>query len=305
MICATSKSSSVTFVRSSGSSSRRDRNNSSRIPSLVSATFAPASRRVCIRRHCTTTQDNPAVAPVLGALHARSLREERRSINHPPFRRDQSRYQGCCRRARPQAQLAHRPDPRAMAGPTPAPAAQIPVGFVPFDAAPDFRYTADMKKLPLLTLLALTAGCHHVQYSPYTGQQTQWPTAPGAFARDHAGILIYHGPPEKPYAVLGEFTGVDMGDRSLASLARSKGGDAVFVTDSKLVKVGTAFSSFTDTDYTIYPTGGNSSSYTGGFVRPITHVHLHAYVLKFDPARHIGPKEETNKPHESNNPAIH
>src|SRR5437763_7216290 len=66
----------------------------------------------------------------------------------------------------------------------------------------------------LLIATTLT-GCATADFTPYTGAQQKWPTAPGAFVKTvEAGhgpmaeggaykLPVYFGPPNKPYQVIG------------------------------------------------------------------------------------------------------
>jgi hypothetical protein len=75
-----------------------------------------------------------------------------------------------------------------------------------------------MKPFPLLIALipaALLTGCATADFTPYTGAQQKWPTAPGAFVQTvEAGhgpmaeggaykLPVYFGPPNRPYQVIG------------------------------------------------------------------------------------------------------
>ena len=56
----------------------------------------------------------------------------------------------------------------------------------------------------VLLLAFLISGCAWVTYSPYAGQQYEWPTAKGSFVTQKDGILIYRGLPDRPYHLVGE-----------------------------------------------------------------------------------------------------
>ena len=79
----------------------------------------------------------------------------------------------------------------------------------------------------------LGAGCAQLRYSQYTGQQS-WPTTAGTMADKDYAVPVYSGWPERPYKVMGSIRFANPGgpwqdgDTSrAASLARSKGGDAI------------------------------------------------------------------------------
>ena len=60
-----------------------------------------------------------------------------------------------------------------------------------------------MKRGLLPFVLFLLSGCGTTAFHPYVGQQHNWPTSPGAFAKPGTAIPVYHGWPPRPYIVLG------------------------------------------------------------------------------------------------------
>ena len=77
-----------------------------------------------------------------------------------------------------------------------------------------------MKRFPLTIALlaaAVLSGCATADFTPYVGEQQRWPTGKGAFVtkinsyngpgRSGTGqqytLLVYFGPPNRPYVVLG------------------------------------------------------------------------------------------------------
>src|SRR5207249_10328597 len=62
-----------------------------------------------------------------------------------------------------------------------------------------------MKRLILLLgAAALLWGCETTEFLAYSGAQQNWPTAPGAMARQNLAVPVYYGPPPRPSTVLGE-----------------------------------------------------------------------------------------------------
>jgi hypothetical protein len=63
------------------------------------------------------------------------------------------------------------------------------------------------KLLPSSRLFALTAlilsGCAIADFTPYSGGQQNWPTAPGAFVKTEYAVPAYLGYPNRPYNVIG------------------------------------------------------------------------------------------------------
>ncbi|HRZ36565.1 MAG TPA: hypothetical protein P5534_09375 [Candidatus Paceibacterota bacterium] len=92
-----------------------------------------------------------------------------------------------------------------------------------------------MKRLFLFgALIPITlTGCDTMDFSRYQGEQRAWPTG-NAFADGVFAVPVYHGWPEKPYAVLGciQFANPNIdwnrGDIKMAARqAKEAGGDAV------------------------------------------------------------------------------
>ena len=58
--------------------------------------------------------------------------------------------------------------------------------------------------LSAVAVAALLSGCALPDFAPYSGQQQNWPTQPGAFVNTRFGFPIYlDGYPSQPYSVIG------------------------------------------------------------------------------------------------------
>jgi len=95
-------------------------------------------------------------------------------------------------------------------------------------------------------LLALT-GCAEVEYTPYSGGQQKWPTAPGAFVEKRFAVPIYYGDPPRAYRVLGMMeasgrrrTRANKADalQAAADQAKKMGADALIVKEESRENVG-------------------------------------------------------------------
>jgi hypothetical protein len=90
--------------------------------------------------------------------------------------------------------------------------------------------------IPLAAVVLVTA-CTTTRFLPYTGAQSDWPTAAGALAEERDGMPVYHGLPPKPYDILGRLE-LERLNRlapntltKAVSEARKRGGDAVMVVE--------------------------------------------------------------------------
>lgn len=122
--------------------------------------------------------------------------------------------------------------------------------------------------LNILRYIALSAGifglsgCAVAEFTPYSGAQQNWPTAPGAFVANQYAVPAYYGYPQRPYIVLGylDATTAPVRRRGVVEFAarRAKeiGGDAIIVQNSGAQYAGT------------YSSGGavTSGNYTGTYV---------------------------------------
>lgn len=110
-------------------------------------------------------------------------------------------------------------------------------------------------KLTFVFGLLLFTGCATATFSPYIGQQQNWPTAQGTFARHVRGIDIFEGLPARPYEVVGRLSIVGEPrslDSQLAWKVKACGGDAAIIGSAQTFTAGSV------------NTGGASSTYVYG-----------------------------------------
>ena len=119
------------------------------------------------------------------------------------------------------------------------------------------------------SVVLLLAGCGTVSYSPYVGQQQDWPTSPGAFVKDMKGIPLYRGLPNRPYTVLGhvEITAEPAFIEQQAYWkAKNVGADAILFVDAQTfyagsVGGGTAFAAPTKGGAMAFGSSWSSAQY--------------------------------------------
>ncbi len=68
---------------------------------------------------------------------------------------------------------------------------------------------------------------HSTDFTPYIGQQLDWPTAPGALVKTNYAVAIYYNWPAKPYNLLGVIVARDIAIKQAAQTAKKQGGDAL------------------------------------------------------------------------------
>ena len=103
-----------------------------------------------------------------------------------------------------------------------------------------------MKRGLLPFVLFLLSGCGTTAFHPYVGQQHNWPTSPGGFAKPGTTIPVYHRWPPRPYIVLG-FIDATKGRSRFApgvielavEKAKELGADAIVVRSRFTVHAGT------------------------------------------------------------------
>jgi hypothetical protein len=88
--------------------------------------------------------------------------------------------------------------------------------------------------------------------TPYTGQQQNWPVAPGAITDTKYAVLVYYGFPPRPYRVLGSLDATTASGMNAVGYAASKakalGADAViFQTKGTQIVGATGFGNATAT----------------------------------------------------------
>lgn len=143
-------------------------------------------------------------------------------------------------------------------------------------------------KLPVVPFLALVAvlaiGCGTVSYSPYVGEQEDWPIAKGAFVKTKDGIPIYRGLPSRPYTVLGHMViTTDMGAEEMLAVSKAKANkaDAILFVDSTMFASG----SFGGGTGYAFPAGRRGAMATGSAFSANTQgVQLTALLIKWKEA---------------------
>lgn len=91
------------------------------------------------------------------------------------------------------------------------------------------------RSLLLSIVAAILAGCTTTKFLPYSGQQQDWPTAPGSLTEERDGIPVFHGLPPRKYDVLGQLDVEQMHLIAPSTLGKAaaetkrRGGDAVVV----------------------------------------------------------------------------
>ena len=127
--------------------------------------------------------------------------------------------------------------------------------------------------------LLIVAGCAQVDYTPYSGDQSAWKVAPGAFSKTVNGLPVYYGLPDKPYTVLGRLTTVDAPVDRQAWEAKSRGADALVIMKSKEVNDGRVYVPGTSSSYVI---GNSVQTYESpGYSVPVRHQVTTSYLIKF------------------------
>ena len=110
----------------------------------------------------------------------------------------------------------------------------------------------------------MLTGCATADFTPYSGAQQNWPTAPGAFVSNQGGILAYYGYPPRHYIVLGYLSATTAPVRRrevvefAARRAKEIGGDAIIVLSSGAQYAGTI------NQGGAFTSGNYSGTYVGG-----------------------------------------
>ena len=118
----------------------------------------------------------------------------------------------------------------------------IPKKVTEFSAVPQLLRPFDaFKILAVLSLSFFISGCAWVTYSPYAGQQQDWPTAKGSFVTQKDGILIYRGLPDRPYHLVGEVV-IDQYPQymngAIAHAAHVRKADAAMIVNKEAMSTG-------------------------------------------------------------------
>ena len=92
-----------------------------------------------------------------------------------------------------------------------------------------------MQRFLIWPFALLIAGCATADFTPYSGMQQNWPVATGAFVETKYEVLVYRGPPDRAYWVLGHisFDTAAVLRRSVTALmarrAKEMGGDGLIL----------------------------------------------------------------------------
>jgi hypothetical protein len=128
----------------------------------------------------------------------------------------------------------------------------------------------------LLVAALLVSGCAFGDFTPYSGQQQNWPTQPGSFVKTKYVIPAYiHSWPDRPYTVLGylDATTAPIRRRGAVSFAarRAKefGADAIIVMERGQEYAGSISNSSAFTSANIYNNGFIATTTGTGFSAPL------------------------------------
>jgi hypothetical protein len=137
-----------------------------------------------------------------------------------------------------------------------------------------------MKSLNNFLMLSVAAllisGCAFGDFTPYSGQQQNWPTQPGSFVTAKYVIPAYiHSWPNRPYTVLGylDATTAPIRRRGAVSFAarRAKefGADAIIVMEQGQEYAGSISNGSAFTSGNLYNNGFTASTIGTGFSAPL------------------------------------
>jgi hypothetical protein len=130
--------------------------------------------------------------------------------------------------------------------------------------------------LAVLLASLLVSGCAIGDFTPYSGQQQNWPTQPGSFVTTKYIIPVYvHSWPNRPYNVLGylDATTAPIRRRGAVSFAarRAKefGADAIIVMEQGQEYAGSISNSSALTSGNFYNNGFTATTTGTGFSAPL------------------------------------
>lgn len=147
----------------------------------------------------------------------------------------------------------------------------------------------------LCCAMVLLSGCATSDFRPYSGEQKEWPTSPGAFMETKNAVPTYYSPPPRPYEILGylDATTAPIRRRGVvryaASCAKKLGGDAIIVLEEGTEYAGTynsgsAYTSANVSGYnygnTFYGSGNATTTYSGNSI-PMFKGRASVIVIKF------------------------
>ena len=140
---------------------------------------------------------------------------------------------------------------------------------------------------PMLLASLLVSGCAIGDFTPYSGQQQNWPTQPGSFVTTKYVIPAYiHSWPNRPYTVLGylDATTAPIRRRGAVSFAarRAKefGADAIIVMEQGQEYAGSISNSSAFTSGNFYNNGFTATTTGTGFSAPLFFGKAHWFIIR-------------------------
>jgi hypothetical protein len=123
-----------------------------------------------------------------------------------------------------------------------------------------------------LSVATLLSSCAIADFTPYSGQQQNWPTQPGSFVATQCVIPAYIGSyPNRPYNVIGYLDATTAPIRSrgvvgfAARRAKELGADAIIVLEQGQQYAGTFSTGNAYTTGTFYSGGFNATTTGSSF----------------------------------------
>jgi len=137
-------------------------------------------------------------------------------------------------------------------------------------------------------LATLLSGCAWGDFTPYSGQQQNWPTQPGAFVNTTYAIPAYvYSYPSRPYNVIGylDATTAPIRRRGVARFAAQRakelGADAIIVVGQGQEYAGSISTGSVYTTGNFYPGGFNATTTGTGFSGPLFRGRAQVLAIKW------------------------
>ena len=129
----------------------------------------------------------------------------------------------------------------------------------------------------------LVSGCAFGDFTPYSGQQQNWPTQPGSFVTTKYVIPAYiHSWPDRPYIVLGYLDATTAPIRPFAARrAKEFGADAIIVMEQGQEYAGSISNSSAFTSANIYNKGFTATTTGTGFSAPLFFGKAQVFAIKW------------------------
>jgi hypothetical protein len=134
----------------------------------------------------------------------------------------------------------------------------------------------------------MLSGCAWGDFSPYTGQQQNWPTQPGSFVSTKYAIAAYiHSFPNRPYNVIGYLDATTAPIRRRGAVAFSArraqelGADAIIVLGEGQEYAGSISTGNAFTTGNFYPGGFNATTTATGFSGPLFFGRANVIAIKW------------------------